>query len=385
TCDVAGDLELGGNATGLTVTTSAAVNLNADMNIRALSTGANVTCAAPRTATVGAGGYTMTNGTLTGTLNVDLSAGAGAYAQNSGTIADGAVLNVTTGTGAITFTALTKTGSGALNVTMAESANIGWNAGVASAATNRISLLTVNSGKTATLTADVDVSALAGSGTVATSSGKDLRAAFLGDNFWTFTGSVTGAGRVWFYAWANTSNAAAITVANSSTTNLEGGNGLSCTLSGRLTTSGALNVNGTGGSNVVTWTLNGGSNIGGAVTVGSTTQSGILVFGPSQVHVLASTLAMSGTGVSNAVTIGGRLILGGTMTGTGIVVAVAGDGEIDCGGTARVTATTVTGRRLVVRRAVDAAGMPLRSWEGGASNVNIMFKGRKEIGAPGVN
>ena len=73
------------------------------------------------------------------------------------------------------------------------------------------------------------------------------------------------------------------------------------------------------------------------------------------------------------------------MTGTGVTVTPTHEGVIDCQGAGVVEKVTVTGRRLVVRRAVDAAGMPLRSWQGGDTNVNVRFLGRKVIGNPGVN
>ena len=106
----------------------------------------------------------------------------------------------------------------------------------------------------------------------------------------------------------------------------------------------------------------------------------ILGAGP---HSIASIARGDAANVGNALTLGGRILLSGTFTGTGIAVTPTGEGQVDCRGVGRVTAVTATGRRLVVRSAVDASGNPVRLWNGDGST-NVMFKGRKVIGEPGV-
>ncbi len=71
----------------------------------------------------------------------------------------------------------------------------------------------------------------------------------------------------------------------------------------------------------------------------------------------------------------------GVMDGTNATaVEHAGGSEIDCLGTGRVTALDASAAlaRLVVRRAVDGAGMPLRGWEQD-SCTNVRFLGQKII------
>ena len=341
-------------------------------NSYALTVTAGTLAGAEQTWTVGAGGFEPKAGAIfTGTLIVDLSAAAGAYDQTDGEIAAAAVLNVTTGSGGFSFAALTRTGT--LNITMAEDANIEWNTYSASAL---ISSLTVNA--TATLTANTMTKALHGSGEIATTIKRLVCYYVDTNNFWTFTGTVTGNGPVTIFASTGVSNAAAITLAQTGETLFESGDTIA--LASKLTTAGALKIEGPGGVAVCTLECNGGTQVGGACTLGKTTKSGVLTLGPNRVHTFASTIAMSGTGTANAFNPRGRVILGGTMTGTGIVVTPTYEGVIDCFGAGRVTAVTATGRRLVVRRAVDASGNPVRSWNGDGCT-NVRFLGRRLVGS----
>ena len=110
-----------------------------------------------------------------------------------------------------------------------------------------------------------------------------------------------------------------------------------------------------------------------------------MVFGATGVHKFTGAIAVAaGSTAANALNPQGRCIFTGTFTGTGVTVTPTYEGQIDCQGVGVITNVTSTGRRLVVRRAVTAAGLPLRSWQGGTSNVNVRFLGRKVIGEPGV-
>jgi len=379
-CDVAGTLDLGTTtANSIAITTlTAAVTIGNSFACGTLSTGANV-AGASKTITVGAGGYTMTNGTLSGTLTVDLSAGAGAYVQTNGTIATGAILNVTTGTGAITYTALTKTGTGAINITMADNANIAW----ASADASRIDTLTINMGKAATQTATVVFSKLAGPGTLTAGAQRsDWLPSAAGD--WDFTGTTTGTHATGFIAKPQTTPLTITNAVNIGSRRFQ----FSATQSQTLTipglTCGNLNVASNHANNTGTLIITGNSS-GAAISLGTgTLQYGVLTFGSGFVHRWTGAIAYGGTGTANALNPQGRCIFTGTFTGTGITCTPTSEGAIDCGGFGRVTAVTSTGRRLVVRRAKDASGNPVRLWNGDGCT-NVMFKGRKVIGEPGIN
>jgi len=380
-CDVAGTLDLGTTAANaIAVTVSASTTIGNSFACGTFNPTAGTLTGAGKTITVGAGGFIPSGtNTIAGTLSVDLSAGVGTgvYTQTAGTIGSGATLNVITGTGAVTFTALTRTGT--LNVTHnAASGSLAWDS-----TTAQISKLTINAGMKTTLTGGARVLSFAGSGELATGGTWFFLYGVASIDFWTFTGTVTGTGTVKIYFLADISNAAAITLANTSVTNILGAN-TTLALAGKITTAGAFSLAGSSGSAVGTVACNGGSSFGGAVTLGSGTTNGVLTLASGQVHTFASTIARADTGTANALKLGGRVILGGTFTGTGITVTQAGDGQIDCQGTGVVAKVTATGNRLVVRRAVDAAGMPLRSWNGGDTNVNVRFLGRKVIGEPGI-
>ncbi|HUX00835.1 MAG TPA: hypothetical protein VMY35_07630 [Phycisphaerae bacterium] len=384
TCDQAGDLELGGDATGLAVTISAAVDLDGDMDIYSLAMGANVTCAAARATTVGAGGFEMTAGILTGELDVDLSAaaGAGAYTQTDGTIAADAVLNVTTGTGGFTYAAGTLTGNIDITTGAATTTAV-WDT-----TTNKFRTLTINA--SITPSGKIRCKALAGAAAIVTDTNKDIRLYPIANDFWTYTGTLSGAGGATIGLPASRSNSDAIELSNSPLIVFtEITSGTTTLTAGTVSTgTGALSVYAAAGANPVTVAgLSTSALTCSTVALGNpslTNQGGSLTLRPG-VHVVTSTIARGAVATTNNVfNPQGRVILGGTMTGTGIVVTPTYEGEIDCGGTARVTAVTSTGRRLVVRRAVDAAGAPVRSWNGD-SCTNVRFLGRKKIGAPGVN
>ena len=116
------------------------------------------------------------------------------------------------------------------------------------------------------------------------------------------------------------------------------------------------------------------------ITIGSAATSGVgkITLGAG-LHVVAGPITAVGAVTTHELNLGGRTRLAGSFTGTGIVVTVSGDGRIDCGGTGRVTAVTATGRRLVVHRAVDSGGDPVRSWNGDGCT-NVRFLGRRVIG-----
>jgi uncharacterized protein (DUF2345 family) len=94
--------------------------------------------------------------------------------------------------------------------------------------------------------------------------------------------------------------------------------------------------------------------------------------------------AVTGAGIAVTFSPGARVRLSGgnTWTGTsGGAVTHAGGAEIDCLGTGRVTDldASAAAHRVVVRRAVDDSGNPVRSWNGD-SCTNVRFLGRREIG-----
>jgi len=353
--------------------------LQTPCNSYALTMTAGTLAGGAQTWTVGAGGFTFTNGTISGTLTVGLSAAAGAYVQTNGTIATGAILNVTTGTGAITYTALTKTGTGAINVTIGDNVNIGW----ASADASRIDTLTINTGRNATQTGTVVFSKLAGPGTLTAGAQRsDWLPSAAGD--WAFTGTTTGTHAQGVRVSPQTTPLTITNAVNigSRVFNLYATQSKTLTIPGLAC--GDLAVNSVNADQTGTLILTGNSS-GAAIALGAgTNRYGIVTFGSGFVHRWTGAIAYGGTGTANALNPQGRCIFTGTFTGTGIVVTPTYEGQIDCGGFGRVTAVTSTGRRLIVRRAKDASGNPVRAWNGDGST-NVMYKGRKVIGEPGIN
>ena len=341
------------------------------------SMGANV-AGASKTLTVGAGGFAMTAGTLSGTLTVDLSAAAGAYTQTAGTIGAGAVLSVIVGDSGWTSTALTNSGNFYLTVPVGKTVTSPWTI----AAVLPSPRLTVDG--TWNPSATTYARTLAGAGTVG---GANL-VTFLQpgeNNFWTFTGTFSPA-TLRIAINSDRSNAAAINTGATNVT-VDSSDNYTMTLTGGFSTTGSMTVKATA-DNKTTTVVSGGRVSAGSIVLGNTlgtNRCGVLTLPSGFVHVCSGTVAVAGTGTANALNLQGRLILGGTFTGTDIIVTPTYEGQVDCGGVGKVTAVTATGRRLIVRSAVHSTtGIPLRGWQDD-SCVNVMFKGRKVIGEPGVN
>lgn len=405
TCDLAGTLNLGAatvanlsvsitHATGtvtLAGTSVAIVGLT-------LNTAGTLAAGAGYTFTLsGAGAFTNTASTITGTLNVDLSASTGVYTQTAGTIADGGILNVTTGTGAITLTALTKTGTAKINITMAENATIKWALTV-----SPIDLLTINAGKTGTQTGSVSFRGRAGLGTLASGIFAD---------YWLPTttahvcdGPITGTGAF----------NATIVISLVINTILDLGQKpfVGYGPAGDVTISGLTCANMTlAPYSAATFTLTINGNSSGTTivlgTVDAADRLGVLILGVGT-HTWSGNIARAGTGTANALTAqagavvnasgyitlagiavdfgagvriqvsGGKSVIGTSATS----VAHAGGAEIDCQGTGKVTAldASAAAQRLVVRRAVHSStGIPLRGWNDD-SCTNVRFLGRRVIG-----
>jgi len=351
TCDVAGTLDLGTTeANSIAVTVSAATTIGNSFACGSLSMGANVTCADAKTITVGTGGFTYTSGTLTGNLSV---ATTGNIVGTAGTL---------TGTLNLTAAGADKTISWAIGTSLEKMA------------------LTVSGNYTAA--GDVYCASLAGSGSLA-GNAKILRIYPLANNFWTATFAASEWGYVSLYCAASRTNA---TLVNMGTSPFRVYYAVTTvTLSGGLTC-GSVDIGGSGGNAVLDMT---GGNLtsAGAITFGAVNAAyrGTLTLGPG-VHTCTNIGRGAGnTAETHVLNLRGRLRTTGTLTGAGITVTPTQEACIDCQGVGVVTNVTATGNRLVVRRAVDAAGMPLRSWNGGDTNVNVRFLGRKVIGEPGVN
>ena len=384
-CDVAGTLDLGTTtANSIVVTNTAAVTIGNSFACGTFSMGANV-AGASKTLTVGAGGFAMTAGTLSGTLTVNLSAGAGAYTQTDGTIAADAVLNVTAGSGGITFTDITKTGT--LNVTLpvgVTTTTFDWD----SITTKTIDALTING--TCTFSGVTTCKkTLAGSGTVNLAANNLYLYYPPASNFITFDGSMTATtgGFTLYIGGGDVTNAAEINFGSVGFWLISNTNARTLTATGGLTC-GTLQVQSPNA--VGNWTslvIGTGASLSCTnVTLGyAGDRSGRLTLGSGGVHTISGDIIIAGTGTANALNLQGRLNLGGTFTGTDIIVTPTYEGQVDCGGVGKVTAVTSTGRRLIVRSAVHSTtGIPLRGWQDD-SCVNVMFKGRKVIGEPGVN
>jgi len=332
TCDQAGTLDLGTTtANSIAVTNTAAVTIGNSFACGGFNVQGNVT-GGGFTITVGAGGFTYTSGTLTPSLDITV--------------------------GATTTVAV-------------------WNN-----AANKFRTLTANA--STTLSGHVRCKAVAGSGAIVTASGKSLLLSPAANDFWTYTGALSGAGFVQISLPSDLSN----TVASIATSNVAlyvssgvGATALTLTANAVSTGTAALTVDGSagtiGGLSVANLTS-------GAITLGGAATSGVLTLRPG-VHVITGALSKSGTGTANAFNPQGRIYLGGTFTGTGIVVTPSQEGAIDCQGVGKVTAVVASGNRLVVRRAIHSStGIPLRSWEADGCT-NTRFLGRRTIGGGDLN
>ena len=253
--------------------------------------------------------------------------------------------------------------------------------------TSRLHKLTVNEGATLTLAGDTKLINFVLDGTLALNA-QTLSFYLAGNDWWTQTGSVGGNGTVIFYASADgCSNAGAIDVGSGELRVAATAAARTLTFSDNITC-GILQAGEGSGGGTITAIVNGAltasSVVFGKAAVADC--AGVLTLASSQVHRVTGAIARHATNTSEAHAFNpqGRVILGGTFTGTGITVTPTSEGMIDAGGFGRVTAVTSTGRRLVVRRAVNAAGMPLRSFNADGCT-NVMFRGRKVIGNPGVN
>ena len=326
----------------------------------------------------GTGGSININ--CTGTYTLQNAISAYAFTMTAGTLVGGSQ-TVTLNGGDLTYTAGTLTGD--LNVTFAVSGSGNWD----TAAGSYLHLLTVDATQTLTLDGNLDCKAVSAAGTVALGANR-LYIYPAANDFLTVTGSIGGTGDLFVYPGATSrSNSGGIVLADSATlvVGFDADDKTITQSSDIEATSGnTLQVYGDA-SKYCHLILNG--NLTGYPTIqlgnaASGTRQGRLTLG-SGVYQIGS-LARVGTATGHQFNPGGHVRLSGTFDGTEITTTPTSEGQIDCLGTGRVTAVTSTGRRLVVRRAVDAAGMPLRAWQSD-SCVNVMFKGRKVIGEPGVN
>jgi len=348
TCNVAGNLNLGGDAALLAVDIrpdAPTLTATADANIYSLTMTSGTFDGNSKTFTVGEGGFTFTNGTQSGTLNVESS-------------------------GNVTYTAGTV---GTLNLVMAASKNLSWTGPY-------LASLTVNNGVTATATANLSLKKLGGSGTLSLLT-RTMTWSVAANDSWTFTGSLTATtGKVTMAPVSDYSNAVAVNMGT-----------VDCLISGWTPrtftasagwTSGDLTIysSNTAGHYFVLSIAEGQSFEADSVTLGAaaSNRSGQLVL-RGGAHAVSGAIAGGGNGGANAITFGGTLRLGGTFAGTTIAVSTTG-GEIDCGGAGKVTAVTATGARLVVRRAIHSTtGIPLRGWQDD-SCTNVRFLGRRVVG-----
>jgi len=376
----------------LTIDDTATVNLGTTEAIADLTM--HVTAGAGKTVTLAgapsvAGFVLNTDGTLAGG-GVTLTLDAGKFEVLAGTVAG--ILNVICGSGGFMNIAV-DTGGGTINLAVPTGVTC---EGVWIAYSDTLPRLTVDGDCTLGMDLEMHLSALFGAGTVNIGANLLLVRAS-GNNFYNFTGTMTGSGFLGVELGEfDRVNAGVIigpidgtTEFNFVAATLLATGGVSC---GAFSLDGTLDLNG------------GNLNTNGkAVAIGFYVRSGRLVLASGR-HSLGS-VVKGGTGTANALTLGGivnfsgavatsgiattfspgarvRLTGANTWTGTtGGAVTHAGGAEIDCLGKGRVTAldASAAAQRIVVRRAVNSAGMPMRSWNGDGCT-NVRFLGRKVIG-----
>ena len=279
-CDVAGTLNLGtpdpvANANGIVVTIASNTTI-----------GSNFAC----------GGMVKTSGVITG---------------------GGKTISV--GEGGLTGSGCTLNAAGSLTFSLTASGNVTWASNVAAP------ILNIASGVTATETATGYWGGLTGSGTWAVNSQLIYIQYPATNNFWTFTGSMTRTtGGVKIVFNTDRSNAAAINLGAATPVTVQsysGGGSLTATLTlnGGLTC-GPLVVTSTDiQGNWTSLTMGAGANLTcTTLTLGATTnRSGKVVLG-SGTHSISGAVAAAGSGNANAMTFGGKAVLGGNYNGDNI-------------------------------------------------------------------
>lgn len=376
----------------LTVDLAGTVNLGTSDPIPNLTV--TIATAAAQTVTLAGApsvrGFTLnTSGTLAGG-GVTLTLGAGAYTSTLGTVTG--ILNVALGAGGITYTAGDYTGA-TFNVTVPVGVTTtvcNWNT-----TTSQIATLTVNG--TATANGAVRVKALAGSdpaGARALAMGANTLAVYpAADNFYTFTGTLTGTGTCNFVGGGNYSNAGLVKGPTGGATWISGlgaAPNKTLTLNGGLTC-GALTIfnyaitlsMGPGNltattiaigliDNAGTLTMGSGNLSCTAITIGGTgTGKGILNLGSSR--VACTTIAAGGAGAAHEFNGGSsRINLGGSMTLAGCTVnlgtaAIKATADVTIDGTG-ATSIVAAGADLFANGHTltldDLGALNARGWNG---------------------
>jgi len=337
------------------------------------------------TLTVDIAAGTLDLGTSDNGITVDVAANVTigdsfrchAFDGSSGVIT-GAGKTITVGSGGLDWGAATLNAPGTLNVTVAEASPTALK--TSHLVANRLGTLTVNAA--ATSTGSIFCQKFAGTGALTLGSAMYVRPA--ANDFWTNTETVLGGSAVslMYAVAASHSNTADISIGGTNGCNIQTDGAATYTLtqSGALSVAGALVVSGIDAGGKTVLAMGGDLTVGGIVELGAAGgMSGGITMSSGTANSFGGTVSAAACSDNNNLALGGLAILASTLTGTGITVTTQGDGRIDCGGTGRVTAVTAAGRRLVVHRAVDSGGDPVRSWNGDGCT-NVRFLGRRVIG-----
>ena len=275
TCDQAGDLELGGDATGLQVNTAAGCDqtLQDDMNIYGFDLTGGALTVSNKTITVGAGGFADTGGTCTAReLNIVCSATTAVAAWP--TVGD------------------------------------------------ILKSLTVNVGVTATTSGIIYVNKVVNNGTIAVT-GNQRFFVYQPDanDFWSGSGTVTGTSNdAGFSINASRSNAALIDWATAPMMIAGAGTANILTASGGLTCGNLLVRGPDTATRWIGLTIGAGAQLNCAnLTLGADAhRSGKLVLSDGGAVITGAISQPATTSSVAAITFGGQVNLGGNYTGTGI-------------------------------------------------------------------
>ena len=229
-----------------------------------------------------------------------------------------------------------------------------------------------------TLALRVAISSLAGGGSVVMN-GKDLYLVPGGDDFWTFTGAMAGAGNVLLTErTANTYNTAVVNTGSVNTVINGFTNDMSWTFLSDLVTTGTLLVkNGTAGKRATVAV--GGALTAGAITLGSAAAEaevnslGTLTLSGAGPHTIASIVA-AGAGTTHGLNLGTSTItLSGTIDATGIVVTNTSARINEASGGTAVVLDLIDNSDMTASPIIAAAEVDIGTDNNAGAVVNIVY------------